>query len=229
MSRLGGAMVDAPTPAPTAALAAASEPPKRSRSVTRERLLDAAAAVFAERGISGASVEEVCERAGYTRGAFYSNFVSKDDLLEALLDREESALLERLTTAVAAAFDHPAPLQAAVAKLFELRPFGAANYALRTELTLLAVRDPQLAAPYLAARRSFRERFQPFLEAALAGAGLVLTVPADDALDTLEALFEASVRSGIVAGDPNGRDNLARRMLPVLLEAMTRPAGEAPR
>ena len=90
-------------------------------------------------------------------------------------------------------------------------------------MTLLAVRDPDLAAPYLAARRSFRERFVPFLREGLAQAQLKLIVPADDALDTLEALFDASVRSSIISGDANARDNLATRMLPVLLGAMTRP------
>ncbi|MCR2213538.1 TetR/AcrR family transcriptional regulator, partial [Salmonella enterica] len=43
-------------------------------------LLEAAAQVFAEAGLDGASVEAVCERAGFTRGAFYSNFESKDEL-----------------------------------------------------------------------------------------------------------------------------------------------------
>ena len=40
-------------------------------------MLEAAAAVFAERGFYGASVEEIAERAGYTRGAFYSNFADR--------------------------------------------------------------------------------------------------------------------------------------------------------
>ncbi|MBK8468388.1 MAG: TetR/AcrR family transcriptional regulator [Actinomycetales bacterium] len=199
------------------------EPPKRSRSATRERLLDAAAVVFAARGVAGASVEEVCERAGFTRGAFYSNFATKDELVVALLDREEGALLDQLTTALGDALTDPDPVGACAQRLFELQPFGAHNYALRAELTLLAVRDPSLAAPYRATRRSFRDRFLPFLSEGLAAARLELTVPADDALDTLEALFEASVRASIVAGDPNAPDNLAARMLPVLLGAMTTP------
>lgn len=122
--------------------------PKRSRSVTRDRLLDAAGEVFAERGVAGASVEEVCERAGYTRGAFYSNFATKDELVVALLDREEGLLLERLSTALGASLSEPAPLTAIAGRLFDLQPFGAQNYALRAELSLLAVRDPELAAPY---------------------------------------------------------------------------------
>ena len=57
-----------------------STPATRSRENTRARLLEAAAQVFAEVGLDGASVEAVCERAGFTRGAFYSNFESKDEL-----------------------------------------------------------------------------------------------------------------------------------------------------
>src|SRR6478609_1371282 len=52
----------------------------RSRERTRRKLLDAAAQVFAEVGLDAASVEAVCDRAGFTRGAFYSNFDSKDEL-----------------------------------------------------------------------------------------------------------------------------------------------------
>jgi AcrR family transcriptional regulator len=59
-----------------------------SRAQTRERLLEAARSVFLTQGIEAASIEEVAETAGYSRGAFYSNFESKDDLLCAVLDRE---------------------------------------------------------------------------------------------------------------------------------------------
>ena len=55
------------------------------RAQTQERLMAAAGRVFAERGIIGASVEEICEAAGFTRGAFYSNFADKDALVLALI------------------------------------------------------------------------------------------------------------------------------------------------
>jgi len=48
----------------------------RRREATRQKLLDAAGLVFAEEGLDAASVEAICERAGFTRGAFYSNFDS---------------------------------------------------------------------------------------------------------------------------------------------------------
>src|SRR5436190_9617411 len=55
--------------------------PERRRQRTREALLDAAAAVFARRGFHGASLDEIAETAGYTRGAIYKHFADKEELL----------------------------------------------------------------------------------------------------------------------------------------------------
>ena len=52
---------------------------------TRQELLDAAARVFVRRGLQGSTVQEISAEAGYTRGAFYSNFKSKDELFVELL------------------------------------------------------------------------------------------------------------------------------------------------
>jgi len=58
---------------------------EESRAQTRQALLAAAAKVIAKRGFGGTSVEHVAAEAGYTRGAFYSNFKGKDDLFIELL------------------------------------------------------------------------------------------------------------------------------------------------
>ncbi len=60
---------------------------EESRAQTRERLLAAATDLFSERGVNGASVEQIAERAGYSRGAFYSNFADKQELVLALLEQ----------------------------------------------------------------------------------------------------------------------------------------------
>lgn len=60
--------------------------PDRRRAMTRRHLLDAAAIVFARDGFHGATLDEVAETAGFTKGAVYSNFKSKDDLFLALID-----------------------------------------------------------------------------------------------------------------------------------------------
>ena len=69
---------------------------KEAQAETRRRVLDAAAEVFGERGFRAASLSDVADRAGYTIGAVYSNFASKDalfhELMEARLRQVEAAL-----------------------------------------------------------------------------------------------------------------------------------------
>ncbi|MEO3787785.1 TetR family transcriptional regulator [Actinocorallia sp. B10E7] len=60
---------------------------QEKRARTREALLDAAQRLWAERGIHGASLDDIAGSAGLTKGAVYSNFAGKADLLFALLER----------------------------------------------------------------------------------------------------------------------------------------------
>ena len=57
-----------------------------TRDETCEKLFEAAARAFEEQGIGGASIEAIAAAAGFTRGAFYSNFTSKDELIIAMLE-----------------------------------------------------------------------------------------------------------------------------------------------
>ena len=77
-----------------------------SHARTRQALLDAAAQVFANRGFGGASLDEIAEVAGYTKGAVYSNFGSKDELFLAVLQdrmRRQVELLNGLAERAKAA------------------------------------------------------------------------------------------------------------------------------
>jgi AcrR family transcriptional regulator len=62
-----------------------------SRDRTTQRLLDAARKLIAKQGLSDTSLEDIADAAGYTRGAFYSNFSSKGDLFIELLRRDHEA------------------------------------------------------------------------------------------------------------------------------------------
>lgn len=59
---------------------------QESQQRTRERLIAAGAEEFARRGFAATSIEQIVERAGYTRGAFYSNFANLEELLLAIMD-----------------------------------------------------------------------------------------------------------------------------------------------
>ena len=57
-----------------------------TRDDTRDKLFEAAARVFEQHGIGGASIETIAAAAGFSRGAFYSNFKSKDELIVAMIE-----------------------------------------------------------------------------------------------------------------------------------------------
>ena len=76
--------------------------PERRRQQTRDHLLEAAARVFGERGYHGASLDDIAAAAGFTKGAVYSNFKSKEDLFLALLESRFASELEDLKAALSA-------------------------------------------------------------------------------------------------------------------------------
>jgi AcrR family transcriptional regulator len=200
--------------------------------VTRERVLDAARDVFAERGVFGGSVEDICVRAGFTRGAFYSNFADKDDVLRALIDREHARLLAHLDASLgfvgASASAEPAAdplaLMAAIAdRLLRSVPADRQFSLIQDELEIHAVRDPEVARLFGEADARFRARIARFLELGLEQLGRELLVGVDDATDSVIAIVARSTRRALLDGraaDPNA---LAATMLPLLMVAVSRP------
>src|SRR2546421_6505720 len=73
---------------------------ERRRQHTRDLLLDAAEEVFAERGFEGASLDDIAQRAGYTRGAIYKHFGGKADMFLALSTRFNERFLTVFENAV---------------------------------------------------------------------------------------------------------------------------------
>jgi AcrR family transcriptional regulator len=73
-------------------------PRQEKRAQTRAALLDAAERLWAEHGIRGASLDEIAAQAGMTKGAVYSNFTGKTDLILALLDRYTQVEIGRRTS-----------------------------------------------------------------------------------------------------------------------------------
>ncbi len=61
---------------------------------TREKLLRAGAELFAAHGLDGPSLDAICERAGFTRGAFYVHFADRDDFMVAVMEREGLPFLD---------------------------------------------------------------------------------------------------------------------------------------
>jgi AcrR family transcriptional regulator len=69
---------------------------KERQAETRTSLLRSAARLFCRRGMEGTSVEEISSDAGYTKGAFYANFKSKEELFLAMLDERFAGRIEEI-------------------------------------------------------------------------------------------------------------------------------------
>jgi AcrR family transcriptional regulator len=148
----------------------------RRRARTRARLLDAAFTVFAAKGFGRVSIEEVCEAAGYSRGAFYSNFASLDELFFALYRQRADLIAEQVTAALAA--DGPDPdLPAAVDRVTEVLLLDRDWLLVKTDFLTHAARAPEVARSLLEHRARLRRaiagrlaRARTPLPAALGGA-----------------------------------------------------------
>jgi AcrR family transcriptional regulator len=115
------------------------------RQQTRARLLDAAGQVFARRGFHAATIDEVADAAGYTKGAVYSNFANKDALFLALLDQRLAAQLEQVEALYA--IESSEELRAAMRAQTEQEFAAARDFGvLQVEFWLYAMRNPAAQA-----------------------------------------------------------------------------------
>lgn len=146
---------------------------RATRGETIERLFRAAADVFEERGIGGASIEAIAAAAGLTRGAIYSNFADKDELIIAMLEDHARRSLQH-HRALLAQNRNPAALLAALDAAQRGRdddPIGRAPL-LHIELILYVARTekhrPELAKRLRARRELMTEMIEGVRRAARA-------------------------------------------------------------
>jgi AcrR family transcriptional regulator len=149
---------------------------EETRALTRSRLLDAAAEVFAEKGFGGAAVDEIAERAGYTRGAFYSNFADKDDLFLTLFDQRLSEGIADVGRIVNEA-GTPGDLLRGLRNRESRRPPDGTWFLLLTEFRLYALRNRDVRKKLAERERKERRALGKAIAQQFAAIGLV--PPAD--------------------------------------------------
>ncbi len=123
--------------------------PERRRQQTRDHLLEAAAQVFGERGYHGASIDDIAAAAGFTKGAVYSNFKSKEDLFLALLESRFASELEDLKSVLASSDVGPGYRLSDFVTLIVEQPNDPARVTWGTlyeEFHLYARRNPEARA-----------------------------------------------------------------------------------
>jgi AcrR family transcriptional regulator len=158
-----------------------------TREETRRRVLQGAADVFAERGIAAASIEDICAAVGLTRGAFYSSFRTKDELVLALIDQhvdESIAELERLRTV------HPEPVDFLRSmESAERRRDGVVGdrVVLSMEFMLYALRNPANRPRLIERQRRWREHIAVILRETMEPAD-GFPIPVEEAAEFILAL-----------------------------------------
>ncbi|MDX2560938.1 TetR/AcrR family transcriptional regulator [Streptomyces sp. TX20-6-3] len=194
----------------------------RRRPRTRAALLKAALETFAEHGFHATTIEQICERAGYTRGAYYSNFASKEELFLALFDEHSDRTVRRLAESIDALTAEEYTLTRLAELAARVEPDERDWYLVTTEFTLHAIRDPQAA--WVLARHDARLRAEIArgLTLVLRRAGRELTVDADRFARLLIALREGGLAQSYVEPAELPPGSLERQFLAPLLEASTR-------
>jgi AcrR family transcriptional regulator len=152
---------------------------EQSRDQTRQRLLDAAQAVFTKKGFGAASVEDVAADAGFSRGAFYSNFASKADLLLEVLKRDHDTTMQRMSSIFDDAEATRADMEARVLQIYSECYQNNACFLLWVEAKLHASRDAQFRERFNALIREFRDGTTDYIKAFHDRVGTPLTMPAE--------------------------------------------------
>jgi AcrR family transcriptional regulator len=151
-----------------------TQPTERTRA-TRRKLLDAAKRIFAQNGFEAARLEDIAAGAGYTRGAFYANFKSKEDIFFALF---EEWVRERIESFTSAARRHSNPVD----KLAALRTHYAELATDRRlvlislEFKLFALRHPEAHARLRGRHRRIRASFGELFSEIMSALGKTIRV-----------------------------------------------------
>lgn len=166
--------------------------PARYRRPTRgevqERILQAAAKVFADKGFAGARLDEIAEAAGFSKGAVYSNFANKDALFFALMDAQIAARADMVLRILGDAAPTPQALSDLGVQLTEATIDNRDWQLLFSEFWQRAVRDEAVRAQYVAHRRSVRAALSAELAQRAAALGIELPVPAETLVHVVIAL-----------------------------------------
>lgn len=193
--------------------------PERRRRMTREALLDAAEEVFVRRGVPGAAMEEIAAGAGFSRGAIYDHFGSKDELLLAVMDRFSTRRLEEYLQL--AGGDDPVKAAIDAAGLFR-RTFPTDLIPLELELRINALRHPGLRERLVEADRRVSEESARLLEAML-GDRAQSRIPSRDLADLGRAAVIGLLAYAAVDEEQRGRyEQLVETLFVLLTEAVVR-------
>lgn len=172
----------------------------RRKENTRAKLVRASLDVFVEKGIDGATVDDLVKAAGFTRGAFYSSFSSKEEVFIALFDEVTAELMAIANSSVESAVadveaDESCSIleaddaQVMLAVFEGIRPFGRQWYLLYSDAIARSLRDETLRTELAEQRERMRNQIGALLATRLEASGERALLPVEDLAQLLMGIF----------------------------------------
>jgi len=189
----------------------------RTRS-TRRKLLDAAKRIFAKDGFEAARLEDIAAGAGYTRGAFYANFKSKEDIFFALFEEWVRERIESLTRALRPHSDPVGKLAALRTHYAELAT-DRRLVLISMEFKLFALRHPEAHARLRSRHRRVRASFGELFSEIMGALGKTIPIAYPAASSSLGAMAQGLLLEHLV--DPKTlSDGDVRHVLALFFDAI---------
>jgi AcrR family transcriptional regulator len=191
----------------------------KRRAETRANLIEAAYRVFADKGFGQVRIDDVCAAAGYTRGAFYSNFDSLEELFFALYDESARLIAGQVTDAITDDDINPG-IEAVIERVTATLLLDRNWLLIKTDFLLHAARNPAVADRLA----SHRQQLRTVIETRLDGARERLTLPdaiADipNAARAVVAAYDAVTVQLLLDGDLQAARTWLTRLLTALLDS----------
>jgi AcrR family transcriptional regulator len=181
---------------------------------TRTALLKAAVKLFRERGLEGASIDEVAQAAGYTKGAFYANFKSKEELFLVMLDERFASQLDRLDKALSGT--HEAQEEARAAAVECIHFAGDEDWPnLYFQFVAHAARNEEFRQELATRHQAMRARLAEILERWKRSTGHKPPLPMEQITAMLSFMADGFLVDRIV--EPDLSEDLYATMMTVFL------------
>jgi TetR/AcrR family transcriptional regulator, fatty acid metabolism regulator protein len=193
-----------------------------SKAATRDRILQAALQVFAEKGYHRAAVDDIVRASATSKGAVYHHFPNKEALFLALVDALAARLAERVAVAIDASHGALGKVEAALRAALE-------TFAEHRELArVLLLESVGLGAAYAAKRAQVHGRFAALIQAYLDQAVAEGSIPA---LDTRVATLAwlGAVNEVVIRWLEDDEPDLLSRAVPALTPMLLRSIGAEPK
>ena len=187
---------------------------------TRSLLLDAAEDVFAEKGFTAATLDDIAHAAGYTKGAIYKHFATKEDLFLAVSDRYWRRYFDNFAELMSSSGQVGAHELDEIADRWRQLSHdrGAEHAALGHEFTLYLVRNPEVRERVAAKRSEVVDALAKFIVEGIDRLGGTLTIPPSTFAQIL-----ITTSDSVVLADQLDDENLFRPVIEMYLSAIKLP------